>query len=53
VLVFPEGTTQAYGPPMVDNMRNGAIEAAFEAGKLVQPVRLLCSASLGPCAQLG
>jgi hypothetical protein len=37
--VFPEGTTQAYGPPMVDIMRNGAIEAAFEAGKLVQPVR--------------
>ena len=39
VLVFAEGTTQAYGPPMVDIMRNGAIEAAFEAGKLVQPVR--------------
>ncbi len=40
VLVFPEGTTQAYGPPMVERMRNGAVEAAFESGKLVQPVRV-------------
>ncbi len=40
VLVFPEGTTQAYGPPMADKMRSGAIEAAFESGKLVQPVRV-------------
>jgi hypothetical protein len=39
VLVFPEGTTQAYGPPMADKMRSGAIEAAFESSKLVQPVR--------------
>ena len=39
VLVFPEGTTQAYGPPMAARMRHGAIEAAFESGKLVQPVR--------------
>jgi 1-acyl-sn-glycerol-3-phosphate acyltransferase len=39
VLVFPEGTTQAYGPPMLEKMRLGSIDAAFESGKLVQPVR--------------
>ena len=39
ILVFPEGTTQAGGPPMLEKMRMGSIDAAFESGKLVQPVR--------------
>ncbi len=45
VLVFAEGTTQAYGPPMADKMRPGAIEAAFDSGKLVQPVRARVAAA--------
>jgi len=39
VLVFPEGTTQAYGPPMLDKVRSGSFEAAWDGGKIVQPVR--------------
>ena len=50
VLVFPEGTTQAYGSPMVDIMRNGAIEAAFEARKVLQPVRFGCASLLWLCS---
>ena len=47
VLVFVEGTTQAYGPPMVDRMRSGAIEAAYDSGKLVQPAAIYYSARVG------
>ena len=47
MLVFPEGTTQAYGPPMVEKMRNGGFEAAFEAGKLVQPAAIFYSRRVG------
>lgn len=47
ILVFVEGTAQAYGPPMLDKIRTGSFEAAFDAGKLVQPAVIYYSARIG------
>ena len=47
ILVFVEGTAQAYGPPMLDKIRSGSFEAAFDAGKLVQPCCIYYNARIG------
>lgn len=47
ILVFIEGTAQAYGPPMLDKIRGGSFEAAFDSGKLVQPAVIYYNARIG------
>jgi 1-acyl-sn-glycerol-3-phosphate acyltransferase len=47
ILVFIEGTAQAYGPPMLDKIRGGSFEAAFDSGKLVQPAVIYYNSRIG------